>query len=702
MNILLSTFGQTWPIVPEILGLTNPSTVPLYKNYSEKKILQQFKMAIGNKQVDQLWLILTEDNASAEALKTVQDWYRSLSEPNFQIKEHFCLGTNQLANASECRLMSEYIHRIVLNARETAGYGELWLSLAGGRKTMSADLQHAATQFGCQLLFHVADSLQPNSLLRKNNLQANVLSEPLDATDIDKVFPVIIAQNIAPSILLSLPNLLKSNDYPVDQAPDLALLHELEKRENQSKNLLQNAYFQRRRESPASYYHGLQLLPPPKIYQLENHRIGEKISTSKDDLAWIKCLPKADLHCHLGGVLDTPGIIAAGNANHAAIQLAYNQNSEFKAWLDEVAYAVKNHDSKYFNDWPQKWKKLREKFTSVEGSTTISAFVNAFAPDPDFLDQIIFGPFINNSDYCNIGIQTYEALGDLQGSGLLGAEPCLRFTLRYLVDKCREENVTYCEVRCSPAKYASHKLDIYQVTDIIKQELQKASSTLFKLIIIASRHAPENEMKEHISLVSNLIERPDFDHWFAGFDLAGDEKALSPGQLRDAFDPLLHHCINVTIHAGETAPANNIWEAVYMLNADRIGHGLTLRDDPKLLKRFANKGTVLEMCPSSNFQIVGYKDFCIEDSQSTQLYPLREYLNQNLIVTINTDNRGISRTNLSQEYLKAAQMTKGGLSEWDILQLIRNGFKSAFATRNTRKKLLLNSEEQILKLLSND
>ena len=89
--------------------------------------------------------------------------------------------------------------------------------------------------------------------------------------------------------------------------------------------------------------------------------------------------------------------------------------------------------------------------------------------------------------------------------------------------------------------------------------------------------------------------------------------------------PLLERCARVTIHAGETDNVDSIWEAVYHLNTDRIGHGLKLLDNKELYERFVDKKIGIEMFPSSNDQIIGY-----EKGE----YPLLNYMREELRVTI--------------------------------------------------------------------
>jgi adenosine deaminase len=128
----------------------------------------------------------------------------------------------------------------------------------------------------------------------------------------------------------------------------------------------------------------------------------------------------------------------------------------------------------------------------------------------------------------------------------------------------------------------------------------------------------------------------------------------------------------------------------YGLSADRIGHGLKLLDKQELLKRFIDKNIGVEMCPSSNHQIVGYRD---------KEYPLKEYLKRGLKVSVNTDNCGISRTTLSNEFMTAAELC-GSLSQWDCLVLIRNSLSMMFADHETKQSLLRSFEDEIYKLLT--
>ena len=184
-----------------------------------------------------------------------------------------------------------------------------------------------------------------------------------------------------------------------------------------------------------------------------------------------------------------------------------------------------------------------------------------------------------------------------------------------------------------------------------------------------------------------------------GFDLAGNEGSSKTAALREAFMPMMEKCLHITIHAGETQEVQSVWEAVYHLSAERVGHGLTLKDDSALMEKFKDRNIAIEMCPSSNFQIVGFQDRFLPSTAFRKVYPLKEYLDQGLRVTVNSDNPGISRTDFASELHKAARMTPGGLSLWEICLLIKNGFRSSFAKRQDRHAMLLKAEAEILSFI---
>lgn len=160
------------------------------------------------------------------------------------------------------------------------------------------------------------------------------------------------------------------------------------------------------------------------------------------------------------------------------------------------------------------------------------------------------------------------------------------------------------------------------------------------------------------------------------------------------------NCLPITIHAGEGESAENIWQAAYHLHADRIGHGLTLAQHPQLAARFRDRGIALELCPTSNREVVGFADPAHPASVQLPAYPLRPFIDLGLPVTLCTDNPGISRTTLAGEYLTAARMTPDGLTLWECLALMRQAFVHAFLPSAEREVLIKQADERVFALLA--
>lgn len=115
-----------------------------------------------------------------------------------------------------------------------------------------------------------------------------------------------------------------------------------------------------------------------------------------------------------------------------------------------------------------------------------------------------------------------------------------------------------------------------------------------------------------------------------------------------------------------------------LAGAGRIGHGIAMRGKPDIQKLVRKAGVGIEMCPISNLQTKAVP--------GTEAYPLREFLDAGLMVTINTDNRTVSRTSLTKE-LDFIQRTYG-ITDEEILHMMKNAAKTAFVDEEMKKRLL--------------
>lgn len=236
----------------------------------------------------------------------------------------------------------------------------------------------------------------------------------------------------------------------------------------------------------------------------------------------------------------------------------------------------------------------------------------------------------------------------------------------------------------------------------------------FSILLGAKRHKPAATFKEIVGLTTYYMQQREEEDlpqiapsWWkptsvAGFDLSGDENA-EPERPRKMMKPLFKHSTPITIHAGEAADAESIWEAVYQYGARRIGHGLRLRENRRLLNHCISEGLCMELCPISNAYTNSFPD--VQDGYESdwwEYYPLRYYMEQGLDVCINTDNRQLHRESentLTDEYLRAARLV-GGLSRWDVLRIVKAGFKHAFLPKREIGVMLRAVESRVYELIT--
>lgn len=689
MNILVSTFGISWQIVPELFGFTNPNDYDFFcKNEEAKKLHDRYAIEA----IDELWIITTEINESSDALDNLKNWAKNI---NINLKQVECKGVKELTSNREIYLMRSCIYATVYEAAKKTKTGNLYLSLAGGRKTMSADMQDAGYLFGCKAMLHIIDVF-PDKDTQDVFIADKTLSNYKKYSNF--FLPIIINSGTSQNCILENiqinNNLIsfKKNKCEFNDNGDFA--NRVQNMKDNSSYLFSNYTTSMDTTNERRIFYRLNFLHPNKIQKLKEKILG---TNKEKDLALLKKLPKAELHSHLGGVLSASEIIEV-----ALSEIEKRQFFDNKSFKSKIEKLVSNNNLPELKKEKEKLFELKEKCkeTNFENFYNhLICFISAFKKRVDLFDELIFDKYIYPDNFYAIGLEEYQKLGDFQGSSLLQTKQTISKAVELYAKNLLQDNVLYVEIRCSPYKYTNLGLTAKEVLQIIIEVLDKICKDKleYRFIMIVGRNTNEEQAKLSIEKIIELNKA--FPDKIVGVDLAGTEKDNPPERLRNAFLPLLKDCLSVTIHAGETESVESIWEAVYHLNAERIGHGLKLNDKPKLRNSFLNKNIGVEMCPSSNDQIVGFS--------KNKPYPLKSYMSEGLKVTVNTDDCGISRTFLSNEFLKAAELSLffnkekniyEGLSLWDCVVLIRNSLSIAFAPIKTKKDLMIKFENKIFEL----
>jgi len=281
-------------------------------------------------------------------------------------------------------------------------------------------------------------------------------------------------------------------------------------------------------------------------------------------------------------------------------------------------------------------------------------------------------------------VQVVESVPDLKASldkfarmqsVMVDYAACRRIAWENLEDAVRE-GLDCVELRFSPVFMAElHKLDPLGVTSAVCEAWEEARDRLpvrAKLIVILSRHYGPEACQ--IELQASIANR---ERGVVGIDLAGVED-IGPAKLfvehyRRAKEAGLH----LTTHAGEWSGPESVRQAVLQLGTERLGHAIGAASDPAVMDLLAERRIAIESCPTSSVQfsmVPGYRQL-----------PLGMWLERGLLVTIATDDPGISGIDIEHEYRVLRQ--EMGLDDARVCQLQKNGVEAAFLSPEERVQL---------------
>jgi adenosine deaminase len=256
-----------------------------------------------------------------------------------------------------------------------------------------------------------------------------------------------------------------------------------------------------------------------------------------------------------------------------------------------------------------------------------------------------------------------------------------------LAEDAYEDGVRYIEIRNAPILNVVRGLTLVEAIEAPLRGLRRAENDFgitARFIICGLRQLPP---ESSLDLAKLAVEFK--NDGVVAFDLAGAEKGYPASVHAEAFRYAREHNLAVTVHAGEGDGAHSIHEAVHICGADRIGHGTRLIEDPELTQYVNDRRIALEVCLTSNVQTR------VADSYAT--HPIREYFDRGLNVTLNTDNRLMSATTLTDEYVIAAEQL--GFTMEELAGIALNGFESAFLPWEDRLVLIEEVSDTIDDLL---
>lgn len=266
---------------------------------------------------------------------------------------------------------------------------------------------------------------------------------------------------------------------------------------------------------------------------------------------------------------------------------------------------------------------------------------------------------------------------------VLQTEEALERVAFELAEDAHRENVRYMEVRYAPMLHTQRGLRLTRVVEAVLDGLRRARETYgikSNVILCGIRNISSASSYQMAELAVAYKGRG-----VVGFDLAGAEANFPAKDHIEAFQLIHSNNINCTIHAGEAYGPASVAQAIHDCGAHRIGHGCRLREDGDLLHYVNDHRIPLECCPSSNVQTGAV--------QSLATHPLKLYLDLGLRVTVNTDNRLITKTTVTDELYRVHTAMRVPFR--DIKTLVTAGFKSAFLPFHDKQAALRKVSQEL-------
>lgn len=255
---------------------------------------------------------------------------------------------------------------------------------------------------------------------------------------------------------------------------------------------------------------------------------------------------------------------------------------------------------------------------------------------------------------------------------------------REAVEDAARDNVRYLELRFTPVALSrAEGFPLHDVMDWVIDAAQEAARKYrigVGLIASVNRHESLELAREVAWLAAESTGKG-----MVGLDLAGNEAEFPAAPFADIFTEAREAGLHLTVHAGEWAGAGNVREAIELLGAERIGHGVRVLEDADITAMAAERRTVFEVCVTSNYQSGVVTDL--------QKHPLITMLARGLNITIHTDDPSVSRITLSHEYQVACEVL--GLPMTSLKNCVLAAGQAAFLADAERQALSVRLKKEL-------
>jgi adenosine deaminase len=278
-------------------------------------------------------------------------------------------------------------------------------------------------------------------------------------------------------------------------------------------------------------------------------------------------------------------------------------------------------------------------------------------------------------------LQTFLDIYYAGANVLIAKEDFYDLTWAYIL-KCVENNIIHTEIFFDPQTHTQRGIAFKTVITGIKEALDDAKEKYgitSAIIMCFLRHLSQEEA------FKTLEEALEFKDYIIGVGLDSSEIGNPPSKFEDVFKKAKEEGFKLVAHAGEEADVSYIFEALDLLDIQRIDHGVQSINSPKLMKRLKEKQIPLTVCPNSNIELKVFKTY--------KEHNIKKLLDYGLNVTINSDDPAYFKGYLNQNFINLYENLD--LSQEDIVKLVKNSFNSSFISDELKGNYLKKIDDLI-------
>ncbi len=243
------------------------------------------------------------------------------------------------------------------------------------------------------------------------------------------------------------------------------------------------------------------------------------------------------------------------------------------------------------------------------------------------------------------------------------------------IQKCVENNIVHTEIFFDPQTHIQRGISFDTVILGINQALNDAYSKYkitSNIIMCFLRHLSQEDA------FKTLENAKKYQKYIIGVGLDSSELGNPPSKFKDVFKKAKEMGFKIVAHAGEEAGVDYIYEAINLLQVDRIDHGVQSSNSSELMKFLKQKQIPLTVCPNSNIELKVFQNY--------KEHNIKELLDYGLNITVNSDDPAYFKGYLNQNFINIYENLN--LSKEDIVKLIKNSFNSSFISDEQKKYYL--------------